>query len=418
MDYFNYRRGKLFAEDVDIQAIAEKVGTPFYVYSHRTITRHINAVRDAFSGHPHIVCYALKANSNGALLRIFAREGFGGDIVSGGELFRARKAGIPSKKIVYAGVGKTGPEIRAALKAGILMFNVESNDELRAIDRIAASMKKRAPVALRVNPDIDAGTHPYITTGMKKYKFGIPVDEALESYRLAKSLKNIEIVGVQKHIGSQLTEMRPFVESAERIVSFVERLRSEGIGIKYLDMGGGLGIRYDDETPPEPHELLNRLIPLVKHTSCTLIIEPGRSIIGNAGMLVTSVLYLKSNDQKNFVIVDAGMNDLVRPSLYDAFHKIEPVAKKRRAEIKADIVGPICESGDFIARDRMIQEMRAGELLAVRSAGAYGFSMSSNYNSRPRPAEVLVDGDKFHVIRKRERIEDLIAHEQIPAFLK
>ncbi len=418
MDYFRYKHGRLYAEDVEVFSIAESVGTPFYVYSHATVIRHIQAVKEALAEYPHIFCYALKANSNSAILRILAKEGIGADIVSGGELYRARKAGIAGKKIIYAGVGKTDAEIRAAIKAGILMFNVESSDELRAIDRVAGYMRKKAPIALRVNPDIDAGTHPYITTGMKKYKFGMPIEEALDAYRLASRLKNIKIMGIHKHIGSQLTELAPFLESANKIVAFIDQLKHEGIHIKYFDVGGGLGIRYDDETPPEPAELFESLIPIIRPTGCTLIIEPGRSIMGNAGMLITRVLYLKQNELKNFVIVDAGMNDLVRPSLYEAFHKIEPVVKKRRADIRADIVGPICESGDFFAKDRVLVAVKQGELLGVRSAGAYGFTMSSNYNSRPRVAEVLVKGSNFYVIRKRESYADLIEHDRIPAFLK
>jgi len=418
VDHFNFKRGRLFAEGVDLSEVAEKVGTPFYVYSHATVTRHLQAMEAAFNGYPHVVCYALKANSNGSLLRILAEAGMGADIVSGGELYRARKAGIPGRKIVYAGVGKTEAEIRDALRAGILMFNVESTEELREIDRVAGIMKKRAPIGLRVNPDIDAGTHPYITTGMKKYKFGMPVEEALEGYLMARKLRNVDIVGVHKHIGSQLTEITPFLESAERLVNFVKRVRAEGIDLRYLDLGGGLGIRYDTESPPEPAQWLQGLIGVVRATGCTLVIEPGRSIMGNAGMLVTRVLYRKQNDLKKFIIVDAGMNDLIRPSLYNAYHRIEPVIRKKRATITADVVGPICESGDFLAHDRELPDVRRGELLGVRSAGAYGFTMASNYNSRPRVAEVLVKGNRFHVVRRRETYKDLLATERIPAFLK
>jgi len=417
VDHFQFKRGRLFAESVDLSEVAAKVGTPFYVYSHATLTRHILSMEEAFNGYPHVTCYALKANSNAAILRILAGGGMGADIVSGGELYRARKAGIPSRKIVYAGVGKTEAEIREALRAGILMFNVESTEELKEIDRVAGSMNKRAPIALRVNPDIDAGTHPYITTGMKKYKFGLPVEEALEGYRLARRLRHTDIVGIHKHIGSQLTEMVPFLEAAERLVNFVGRIRAEGIDIRYLDVGGGLGIRYDQETPPAPAEWLQGLLSVVRQTGCTLVIEPGRSIVGNAGMLVTKVLYRKGNDLKNFVIVDAGMNDLLRPSLYNAYHRIEPVIRRKRPVIKADIVGPICESGDFLARDREIPAVRRGDLLAVRSAGAYGFSMASNYNSRPRVAEVLVKGDRSYIVRKRETYADLGKEERIPSFL-
>lgn len=418
MDYFSYVKGRLHAEGVDLSLIAEKVGTPVFVYSHATLIRHISAMEAAFRGYPHVTCYALKANSNSSLLRIMAGEGIGADIVSGGELYRARKAGIPGRKIVYAGVGKTADEIRAAVRAGILMFNVESSDELKAIDAIAGELGKAAPVALRVNPDIDAKTHPYITTGMKKYKFGMPVEEALEGYRLARCLKNIRIVGIHKHIGSQLTEMSPFLEAAEKVVAFVGKLKDEGINIEYLDVGGGLGIRYDEETPPEPDEWINGLVSLIRPTGCKIVIEPGRAIIGNVGVMLTRALYLKENDQKKFVIVDAGMNDLLRPSLYNAYHRIDPVVKKRRSTVTADIVGPICESGDFLARNRSLPAVKQGELLAVRSAGAYSFAMSSNYNSRPRAAEVVVKGNRFYLVRKRETYDDLTVQDRIPAFLE
>lgn len=417
MDYFRYVKGRLHAEDVDLSLIAEKAGTPVFVYSYATLMRHISVVEAAFRGYPHVTCYAMKANSNSAIMRILAREGVGADIVSGGELYRARKAGVPGRKIVYAGVGKTADEIRAALNAGILMFNVESSDELRAIDAIAGESGKTAPVALRINPDIDARTHPYITTGMKKYKFGMPVDEALEGYRLAKGLKNIRIVGIHKHIGSQLTEISPFLEAAEKVVAFIGKLKDEGINIKYLDVGGGLGIRYDEENPPEPDEWIRGLVSVIRPTGCTIVIEPGRAIMGNVGVMLTRALYLKENDQKKFVIVDAGMNDLLRPSLYDAYHRIDPVVKRRRSDVVADIVGPVCESGDFLARDRGLPAVKRGELLAVRSAGAYSFAMSSNYNSRPRAAEVIVKGDRFYVVRKRETYADLIALDRMPAFL-
>jgi diaminopimelate decarboxylase len=338
-------------------------------------------------------------------------------VVSGGELFRALKAGVPSKKIVYAGVGKTDDEIRYALKSKILMFNVESEDELRRIDAIAGEMRLKAPVALRINPDVDPETHPYISTGLKKHKFGLPIEDALEYYSLADSLKNIEVVGIHKHIGSQLTKISPFVDALKRILLLVDELTSQGIRIQYLDIGGGLGITYSDETPPDPAQLAKNLLPLLKGRDFTLIMEPGRSLVGNAGILVTKALYLKKGEEKEFVIVDAGMNDLMRPSLYGAYHHIQPVKKSRRDKVVADIVGPICESGDFLAKDREIPAVKQGELLAVMSAGAYGFTMSSTYNSRPRVAEVMVKGDQFDLVRKRETLQDLLKGETVPEFI-
>ncbi len=419
MDDFNYRAGRLYAEDVPAETIAGRVGTPCYVYSAATLRRHARAVEEAFQGYPHVACFALKANSNGAVLRVLAGEGLGADIVSGGELYRARRAGIPGKKIVYAGVGKSDDEIRAALRARILQFNIESEEELRRIDSIAGEMGKKAPIALRVSPDIDAGTHPYITTGLAKYKFGLPIEQAFEGYRLARKLRHTEIVGIHKHIGSQLTEIEPFVASTERIVHFIERLRDEGIVLRYMDIGGGLGITYNNEAPPLPRELMDSLIPLIEPTGCTLITEPGRSVAGNAGVLLTRVRFIKKTASKTFAIVDAGMNDLCRPSLYKAFHRIEPVRKTRRGPGgPVDVVGPICETGDFLALDRDMPRLKAGDLLAVFSAGAYGFTMSSNYNSRPRVAEVLVDGGRFAVVGKRERYADLVRHESIPSFVK
>ncbi|HEB75715.1 MAG TPA: diaminopimelate decarboxylase [Nitrospirae bacterium] len=418
MDYFRYVRGELFAEDVPVEALIEEYGTPLYVYSHRTLARHLDAYAHAFAEVPHIVCFAAKANSNSAILRLVARHGGGADIVSGGELYRALRVGIPPEKIVYAGVGKTDDEIRYALGKRILMFNVESGQELERINAVAGRMGVKAPVALRINPDIDPETHPYISTGLRKHKFGIPIENALEYYRLAKRLENVEIIGVHKHIGSQITRVSPFVDALQRVLVLVESLRAEGIGLRYLDIGGGLGIQYNDERPPHPKELARRLLPLLRGREITLIMEPGRSIAGNAGILLTKVLYLKRGDDREFVIVDAGMNDLMRPTLYDAYHHIAPVRKNRRRKITADIVGPVCESGDFLARNREINRVEQGEYLAVMSAGAYGFSMSSNYNSRPRPAEVLVRGGEHYVIRKRETYRDLVRGEVIPDFLQ
>ncbi len=417
MHFFSYKGNELYAEDVPVRELAERYGTPLYIYSHETILRHFRAYDEAYRGFPHIVCYALKANTNSAILRLLARNGGGADIVSGGELFRALKAGIPPKKIVYAGVGKTEQEIRFALKTGILMFNVESVDELAEIDRIAGIMKKKAPVALRINPDIDPKTHPYISTGMKENKFGIAIETALEHYRAASRLKNIEVVGVQKHIGSQITTLSPFVDALKRILTLFDELNKRKFDIRYLDIGGGLGIPYSDEKPPVPNDLARRLLPILNGRKITLIMEPGRSIVGNAGILLTRVLYLKKSGRKNFVIVDAGMNDLMRPSLYDAYHRIIPAVKRRRPQVTADVVGPICESGDFLAKGRRIEKAERGECLAVMSAGAYGMSMSSNYNSRPSLAEVLVKGKKHNLIRKRGDYGDLIRDEMVPGYL-
>lgn len=418
MHFFQYRRNELYAEDVPVRLLAEKYGTPLYVYSYKTLVRHFKAYDEAYGTFPHIICYALKANTNGAILKLLAKEGCGADIVSGGELFRAVKAGIPGQKIVYAGVGKTEDEIRFALRSRVLMFNVESADELKEIDRVAGTMKMKAPIALRINPDIDPQTHPYISTGMKEHKFGISIDDALEHYRIASRLRNIEIVGVQKHIGSQITKITPFVDAVKRILILVDELKRRKFNIRYLDIGGGLGITYLSEKPPVPSDIAKRLLPLINGRNLTLVMEPGRSIVGNAGILVTKTLYLKQGEDKTFVIVDAGMNDLMRPSLYDAYHHITPVVRRKRAQIKADIVGPICESGDFLAKGRMIDGVSRGEYLAVMSAGAYGMSMSSNYNSRPKAAEVMVNGKAHALVSKRGTYEDLIAQEVIPGYLR
>lgn len=411
MHYFQFKGKELFAEDIPVKELARKFGTPLYIYSQKTIERHVNVYKEAFKYTRHIICYAVKANSNLSILRLLGRMGCGADVISGGELFRALRAGIKLKRIVYAGVGKTEEEIRYAIKSGILMFNVESPEELKEINRIAGIMKKEAPIALRVNPDIDAKTHPYISTGLKKHKFGIPMEEALENYLLARELKNIEIKGIHKHIGSQITEVRPFVDALKSILLLVDELNSRGIKIKYIDMGGGLGIPYKDEEPPHPSELAKEVRRLLKGRDVILIVEPGRSIIGNAGILITKVLYHKKTKEKNFIIVDSGMNDLIRPSLYGAYHEIVPVERKNKEKIIADIVGPICESGDFFAKEREIEMVGQGEFLAIMSAGAYGFTMSSNYNSRPRAAEVMVKGNRAILIRKRETYQDLIRGE-------
>lgn len=414
MHLFKYKNNELYAEEVPLRVLAEKYGTPLYVYSHNTLHRHINAYKEAFRSFPHIVCFALKANSGMAVLRLLAAEGAGADVVSGGELYRALKAGIQPSKIVYAGVGKTLEEIQYALKSKILMFNVESENELIEINRRAGTMKLKAPIALRVNPNIDPRTHPYISTGLRKHKFGIPLKHALEHYRLADSLENINVIGIHKHIGSQVTQVAPFIEALRSVLKVVDKVERQGVKIKYLDIGGGLGIPYSDETPPRPKELAKNLLPLLKGRNLTLILEPGRSIAGSAGVLLTKTLYLKKGPDREFVIVDAGMNDLMRPSLYDAYHEILPVVRKRRKKIVSDVVGPICESGDFLARGRRLQSVLPGEYLAVLAAGAYAFSMSSNYNSRPRAAEVMVKGKKHFLIRRRETYRDLTRGESVP----
>ncbi len=421
MPDFRYQDGELYCEAVPLRKIAEKVGTPYYAYSHAALLRQFRSFDSAFNEIPHIVAYAIKANSNLALLRLLAKEGAGGDIVSGGELYRALQAGIEPQRIVFAGVGKSDDEIRYALESKILMFNVESSAELRAIDRVAEGLKTKARVALRINPDIDPKTHPYISTGLKKSKFGISAERALDEFKLATTLKHIEIVGVHKHIGSQLTQVSPFVDALKKVLQLVEQLAGLGVQIRYLNVGGGLGIVYQNETPPQPQDLAQAISPLVKDLKCTLIFEPGRSIVGNAGVLVTKVLYHKANPDKTFLIVDAAMNDLIRPSLYDAFHEITPVREQKdklKKQMLVDVVGPVCESGDFLAKDRKMPLIDPGELLAVMSAGAYGFSMASNYNSRPRVPEVLVRDGEFHVIRTREEYADLVRGETIPAFLK
>ena len=417
MNYFHYQDQALFCEEVPVAEIAREAGTPFYLYSHRTLLHHFRVFDAAFAEIPHIVCFAAKANSNTAILRLFVREGGGVDLVSGGELYRALKAGIDPGKVVYSGVGKRDDEIDFALKTGILMFNVESAQELETINDRAAMLGVRAGIALRVNPDVDPETHPHISTGLKENKFGVDVEASLVAYRRASSLTHLDIKGVSCHIGSQVTKISPFIDALGRLKDLIRRLREEGIAIRYLDLGGGLGIAYDQETPPHPSEYARAIIDASKDLDCTFIFEPGRVIVGNAGILVTRVLYTKGNDGKRFVIVDAGMNDLIRPSLYGAFHQIQPVLRRAREEITADVVGPICESGDFLAKGRLLPAFERGELMAVMSAGAYGFTMSSNYNSRPRIPEILVRDDRWYVIRKRETCEDLTRGEEIPDFM-
>ena len=423
MHHFEYRNGEMFAEAVPLKKIAKEVGTPAYVYSLATLKRHFRVFDQAFAAVPHIVCFSVKANSNIALLKAFAKEGSGFDIVSGGELFRALKAGGDPQKIVFSGVGKKREEIEYALDSGILMFNVESEQELVALNEIAAGVGKKAPISLRVNPDVDPQTHPYISTGMKKSKFGVDIKHSLETYRKAVAMPNVDVVGVDCHIGSQLTSVAPFVDALAKVREYLERvlvgeMRKEGTQIRYLDLGGGLGINYHDETPPLPDEYARAIIKGLEGLDVTLILEPGRVIVGNAGILMTEVQYLKETDTKKFVIVDGGMNDLIRPALYGSYQAIQPVAENNAENIVADVVGPICESGDFFAKDREIARPKRGDLLAVMSAGAYGFTMASNYNSHPKPPEILVDGDKYYVIRSRETLDDLIRGETIPVALQ
>ena len=423
MNHFEYRNGEMFAEQVPLKRIAQEVGTPAYVYSLATLKRHFKVFDQAFAKARHIVCFSVKANSNLALLRAFAKEGSGFDIVSGGELFRALKVGADPKKIVFSGVGKKKHEIEYALDAGILMFNVESEEELFALNEIAAGIGKKAPISLRVNPDVDPQTHPYISTGMKKAKFGVDIKKSLETYKKAVSLRNVDVVGVDCHIGSQLTSVTPFVDALAKVREYLDRvlageLKKEGAQIRYLDLGGGLGINYHDETPPLPDEYARAIIQGLEGLDVTLILEPGRVIVGNAGILLTEVQYLKETETKKFVIVDGGMNDLIRPALYGSYQAIQPVVQTNADKMIADVVGPICESGDFFAKDREIARPRRGDLLAVMSAGAYGFTMASNYNSHPKPPEVLVDGDRYYIVRKRESMDDLIHGEVIPVSLQ
>jgi len=418
MHYFRYKNNRLHAEGVPVETIAAEIGTPCYLYSKATLERHYLAFERAFAGIPHLICYSQKANSNLAILHLFGRLGGGTDIVSGGELYRALKAGIPPERIVYSGVGKTEEEIRFGLSKNILLWNVESAEELKVINEIAGQMRRKAPISLRVNPDIDPKTHPYIATGLKKNKFGIDIRRSLEEYRLAAELPHLEVVGVDFHIGSQLTAVQPFLAAIQKVKNLIRELQHLGISVRYLDLGGGLGITYDQETPPHPKEYGREVLRELGGLPYTLILEPGRALVGNAGILVTKVLYLKEGEEKNFIIVDAAMNDLIRPSLYGAFHQIRPLRRSRRTPIIADVVGPICESGDFLGKDRELPAPRPGELLAVMSAGAYGFVMSSNYNSRPRAAEVLVMGDRFEVVRRRETYADLIGPERIPRSLQ
>ncbi len=417
MHHFKYRNNELYCEEIPITEIVRAVGSPFYLYSDATIRQHFRAFDGAFDGINHLTCFSMKSNSNLAILRLFVLEGSGADIVSGGELYRALKAGFNPKTIVYSGVGKVVEDLEFGLRSDILMFNVESTQEIYQLNEVAKKLDKKATVSIRVNPDVDPQTHPYIATGLKENKFGILISSALEEYTVAAGLSNLMVSGISCHIGSQLTDVKPFVEALRSLEELRKRLEEIGIRIDYLDLGGGLGITYDREEPPHPKEYAEAIKKELDMEDLTLILEPGRVIMGNAGILVTKVLYTKSAQGKTFIVVDAAMNDLIRPSLYGSFHAIQPVKILERKKIKADIVGPICESSDFFAKERDVESFEPGELMAIMSSGAYGFSMSSNYNSRPRVAEVMVKENQYYIIRKAESYEDLIRGEVIPDFL-
>ncbi|HHG3104477.1 TPA: diaminopimelate decarboxylase [Vibrio parahaemolyticus] len=414
MDYFNYQDdGQLWAEDVPLQALAEQYGTPLYVYSRATLERHWKAFDSAVGQHPHLVCYAVKANSNLGVLNALARLGSGFDIVSGGELERVIAAGGDAKKVVFSGVGKTPAEMKRALELGIKCFNVESEPELERLNKVAGELGVIAPISLRINPDVDAKTHPYISTGLRDNKFGIAFDRAPEVYQFAQSLPNLNVQGIDCHIGSQLTSIDPFIDATDRLLALIDDLKSQGINIRHLDVGGGLGVVYRDELPPQPSDYAKALLRrLENHQDLELIFEPGRAIAANAGILLTRVEFLKHTEHKNFAIIDAAMNDLMRPALYQAWQDIVPVSPRNGEPQTYDLVGPICETGDFLGKDRALV-LQEGDLLAVRSAGAYGFVMSSNYNTRTRAAEVMVDGNQSHLVRQREELTSLWQLEQI-----
>lgn len=417
MHHFHYIDNELYCEQVPVSKVAREMGTPFYLYSHATLQQHFRAFDDAFADLKHLTCFSMKSNSNLAIIRLFAGQGSGMDIVSGGELYRALKAGVEPEKIVFSGVGKQVEDFEYALKSDILMFNTESTQEILKLDEVAGRLGKKARIAIRVNPDVDPRTHPYISTGLKENKFGIDISDAPEQYAIAADLENLNVAGVSCHIGSQLTQVSPFVDALKKLKALINGLEKSGIRISYLDLGGGLGITYDKEDPPHPREYAGVIRDGFGDADLTLILEPGRVIMGNAGIMVTKVLYTKYTREKTFFIVDAGMNDLMRPSLYDSYHGIQPVKITGRAKVKADVVGPICESADFLAREREMESYEPGELMAIMSAGAYGFSMSSNYNSRPRVCEVMVKEDAFYSIRARETFEDLIRGEVVPDFI-
>ncbi|HEX4209277.1 MAG TPA: diaminopimelate decarboxylase [Candidatus Binataceae bacterium] len=413
MNYFNFRDNQLYAEEVPVAELASRFATPLYVYSARTLRRHFRVMDEAFSGVDHLICFAMKALSNLSILKLYGGMGAGFDIVSVGELKRCLVAGADPAKIVFSGVGKTDEEIEAALKERILMINVESRPELHRISAIAQRMKVRAPVSLRVNPDLDPGTHPHISTGHRDSKFGIPLAQVREYYAEARDLPNLDLAGLSTHIGSQITETGPFAEEGRKVAQIVADLRADGIALRNLDLGGGLGIPYQEQPPP-PSAYAEALMGPLRKLGLRIIIEPGRVLVGNAGIFVTRVLYVKETDVKRFVVVDGAMNDLIRPVLYEAYHEIQPVIRREAKKlIVGDVVGPVCESGDFLALERELPEVDSGDLLAVMSAGAYGFVMASNYNSRPRAAELLINGAEVHVIRERDSFEDIIRNEKI-----
>ena len=414
MDYFEYRDGTLFAESVNVKDLARDYGTPAYVYSRATLERHYKAFDEALDEVPHMVCYAVKANSNFAVLNVLARLGSGFDIVSGGELERVIAAGGDPARVVFSGVGKTPEEMKRALDVGIYCFNVESEAELEALEEVASLLGKKARVSLRVNPDVDAKTHPYISTGLKDNKFGIDINDALRVYQRAAEMPSIDVTGVDCHIGSQLTEVAPFLDAIDRVLALIDKLADNGIVLSHVDFGGGLGIRYKDEEPPSPLEYGQCVAEKLKGRDLKVLIEPGRAIAANAGILVTEVLYLKHNEHKNFAIIDAAMNDMMRPTLYSAWMDIIPLVQTKAETQVYDLVGPICETGDFIGKDRELA-LEQGDFLAVRSAGAYGFTMSSNYNTRARAVELMVDGEKVHVVRARENIKQLFELESVIA---
>ncbi len=412
MEVFQERNGILHCDNVSLKQVAKEVGTPVYVYSRKALEENFKAFDRPFSSVPHLICFAVKSNSNLSILKIFRNLGAGFDIVSGGELFRARQVAIDPQKVVFSGVGKKQGEIDYALNSKILLFNVESKAELDAIEARGKFLNLKARVAFRVNPDIDPDTHPHISTGLQRHKFGINIEEALLLYQYAKSLKHVEAIGIRCHIGSQVTSMSPFVEAWQKVFDLVDVLAPGKTPLQYVDLGGGLGIRYHQESPPSVEEYARALLGFFQDRGLTLILEPGRILSANAGALLTEVLYLKTSGDRHFVFVDAGMNDLIRPGLYDAYHEILTVEKKSSSSRIVDVVGPICETTDFLARGRQLPEVEKGDWLAVMNAGAYGFSLSSNYNSRPRPAEVLVDGYTYQIIRKRESYEDLVRGEK------
>ena len=414
MDFFQYKNEQLYVEDLPVKQLAEEFGTPLYIYSRATLERHWHAFDSALGKHPHLICYAVKANSNIGILNVMAKLGSGFDIVSQGELERVLAAGGEASKVVFSGVAKSRAEIMRALEVGIRCFNVESIAELHHINQIAGEMGKVAPISLRVNPDVDAHTHPYISTGLKENKFGVSVDEAREVYKLAATLSHVKITGMDCHIGSQLTELQPFLDATDRLIRLMEQLKEDGITLKHLDLGGGLGVTYTDETPPHPSDYATALLNKLKdYEDLEIILEPGRAIAANAGILVAKVQYLKTNESRNFAITDTGMNDMIRPALYEAYMNIIEIDRTlERERAIYDVVGPVCETSDFLGKQRELA-IAEGDYIAQRSAGAYGASMSSNYNSRPRTAEVLVDGDKAHLIRRRENLSELWALESI-----